>query len=1015
MKNLTLALALLIISITGFSQTLLVGGPTGNGDFEAGTSGWTFVNGTQPNQWVVGSQAAPGFSGNNAVYISSDGSSHSYNTSASTYSYFYKDIAVPAGTNTLWVVFDYICNGEAVSSNFGVEARDAFRIWARSTSEVITPGNELSNVFISAGAGFYNQPSWKRKKVAYLPAATYAGGTVRLIFQWFNDNTNGTQPPAAIDNIEVYSSCQEFIAPSADNSSMTGTSATLVWTTVGNATGYLLRYKKLSDPNSVSTYTNPVTITGGNIYYYTLNGLTPGTDYIAEVSPIGLSCTEYSSPASFRTLDAPVNDDCSGAITLPVWTSTQPGTLATFRGATPSGVSGSCPNSANNDVWFRFVATSEEQLIMTNDPDFGENTYSAKDITLFTGDCNNLQPVAIPCAGDTMSVYQGTTITRIRATGLTPGTTYYVRVNTNNNTGYDDFAISIYGQTTPPSCPQLLRPVFDTVLNYGTPFTFQWRKAAGADAYRLRIFDENGGLTLVYTRDTSYVFTPAAGQNYTWIAQPYNAAAQTTGCTAATFSTCPAIANPVTLTAPNGTSKCANDSVLIKASNGTNIQWFRNNVAITGATADSLWVVQAGSYSVRIFDGSCYSDASNIITVTSLATPAKPQLTASGSTTFCDGSSVTLTSSIDQNNQWFNGSNPISGSNDISYTATTSGMYYVRVENSVTACPNYSDTIQVVASSSPVAPVIFSGGTSICAGDSVRLSSSSTSNNQWYKDGVLISGAIDSFYYAKTAATYSVKISNGSCQSGFSNSIVLTSTAPPAAPVVTPTGGPAFCEGDSVKLTASTGAQTSWYQGTTLLSVSGSIYYAKTAGNYTARVSQGGCTSAASNSVALTTNPLPVKPVVTATGYILSAAAGYSSYQWYLNNTIIAGSTASQVTVLQAGNYKVEVTDNKGCKNISDNFNAVVTGLNDVEVLGYKISIFPNPVQDVVNIAVKPGNSITKKFSITLTDMYGRTLAVSELKDGLNRISLSQYSQGHYFITIRSGNTVKSIKVLKGQ
>lgn len=1014
MKNFTLAIVSLLLTANCFSQTLLVGGSTGNGDFENGNAGWTFVNGTQANKWVVGTQATPGFSGSQVVYISSDGTTHGYDTTSSTYSYFYKDIAVPAGTNTLWVVFDYICAGESVSSNFGVEALDAFRIWARPTSETITPGDELNNVFISAGAGYYNQPVWKRKKVAYLPAATFSGGTMRLIFQWFNNDSKGAQPPAAIDNIEVYSSCQEFIAPSADNSSMTGTSATIVWTTVGNATGYLLRYKKPGEPNSVSTYANPVTIAGGNVYYYTINGLTPGTDYIAEVSPIGLTCTEYSSPAVFRTIDAPVNDDCSGATALPVWTSTQPGTLATFRGATPSSVIGSCQNTANNDVWFKFVATSAEHTIITNDPDFGENTYAAKDITLFSGDCNSLTPVALPCASDTMSVYQGTTVTRLRASGLTPGTTYYIRVNTNNNTSYDAFAISVYGPMTPPSCPQLIRPAYDTVLNYGSPFTFQWSKAAGGDAFRLRIFDDNGGVTIVFTRDTSYTFTPAAGLNYTWIAQPYNAVSQTTGCTAATFSTCPTIANPVTLSAPNGTSKCANDSVLIKASNGTNIQWFRNSIAIPGATADSLWVIQAGNYTVRVLDGTCYSDASNTITITSLATPVKPTLSVSGPTTFCEGSSVTLTSSLDLNNQWFNGTNAISGSTDVSFTANTSGSYYVRVENSVTACPNYSDTVEVVATTTPLAPVIFAPSTTLCTGDSIRLSSSNTSNNQWYKNGAPISGAVDSFYYAKEAASFSVKISNGTCQSGFSNNITLTTTTPPAAPVVTPTGGPAFCEGDSIKLTASTGTETRWYQGTTLQSTTGSIFYAKTAGSYTAKVIQGGCTSPASNSVALTTNPLPIKPVVSATGYILSAPAGYASYQWYLNNTLLTGANTSQVTVLQAGNYKVEVTDNKGCKNISDNFNAVVTGLNDVEVLGYKISIFPNPVKDVVTIAVKPGNSITRKFSATVTDMYGRTLMVSELKDGLNRISLNQYSQGHYFITIRSGNSVKSIKVMRG-
>ncbi len=77
------------------AQTLLIGGSTGNGDFEAGTTGWTFVNGSQTNKWVVSNTPAAGTSGN-ALYVSASAAApyvHAYNTAAPAYSYVYRDVA----------------------------------------------------------------------------------------------------------------------------------------------------------------------------------------------------------------------------------------------------------------------------------------------------------------------------------------------------------------------------------------------------------------------------------------------------------------------------------------------------------------------------------------------------------------------------------------------------------------------------------------------------------------------------------------------------------------------------------------------------------------------------------------------------------------------------------------------------------------------------------------------------------------------------------------------------------
>src|SRR5215203_4683096 len=125
MKKICLAVLLSLFVGTSYSQTQLFGGSIGNGNFENGSTDWVLVNGTQANKWVVSNNATPGFTGN-CMYITTSSTepySHTYNTTTPTYSYFYKDVAIPAGITTVWLVFDFVSNGQVISGPFGQEAK----------------------------------------------------------------------------------------------------------------------------------------------------------------------------------------------------------------------------------------------------------------------------------------------------------------------------------------------------------------------------------------------------------------------------------------------------------------------------------------------------------------------------------------------------------------------------------------------------------------------------------------------------------------------------------------------------------------------------------------------------------------------------------------------------------------------------------------------------------------------------------------------------------------------------
>jgi hypothetical protein len=56
---------------------------------------------------------------------------------------------------------------------------------------------------IQVGANYNQQTTWQTVLNPALNISSFAGTTMRLVFEWRNDSSGGTQPPVAIDNINV--------------------------------------------------------------------------------------------------------------------------------------------------------------------------------------------------------------------------------------------------------------------------------------------------------------------------------------------------------------------------------------------------------------------------------------------------------------------------------------------------------------------------------------------------------------------------------------------------------------------------------------------------------------------------------------------------------------------------------------------------------------------------------------------------------------------------------------------
>ena len=604
----------------------------------------------------------------------------------------------------------------------------------------------------------------------------------------------------------------------------------------------------------------------------------------------------------------------------------------------------------------------------------------------------------------------------------TDGLADIITSNSANNIGsLTYFKNQLQINTGIATCPQLIYPSNNSVnIEHSSPLLMRWRKDINAVSYQLKITPQLGTPILITTTDTSYNFIPIANTIYTWAATPTNLP-NNNNCNSFTFTTCNIITNSTTIISVGGNvSKCVNDSIKLKASTANNIQWFYNNQIIQGQNSDSLWIKSPGNYAIKIFNSGCYSDASNTITINDLLTPSKPILSASGLTTFCSNTTLTLNSNaININNQWYKNNVNIAGANGSTYIINSTGSYFARVTEISTGCHNYSDTIAVIVNAVPVTPVIsvISGNTTFCQNQTLKLGSSSNVGNQWYKDNIVINGAILMEYTTTSGGAYTVKVTQNACTSITSNIINVTVNPVPSAPTLTLSGGNnSFCDGDSVALSTNIVTGIKWYKdGIIINSATNPTYYTKESGNYLVTSTISGCESINNNNLILTKINLPIKPVIQLTnGNNLSVANNYASYKWYLNGLLINGSTSNQILVAQNGKYKVEVTNSgSNCKNISDEFNVVLNDLNAIVLSGDKIKVFPIPVVNNLSIELLRGSFLNETITVSVFDDLGRKIADLKLKNGLNIVNLEAYKNGAYQILLQKGNLKKAVKILK--
>ena len=181
-------------------------------DFEAsGDNGWTLKNGTCTSKWHVGSFTSPaGHSG--SLFISSDGGTTAgYNINAE--SVVVAEKLFQTGTSdSLTISFDLTVEGE--TSNDGYYVYDYLKVFwvpADTVYQASTSWTYYADASYSTNVIMSNATDTTNYTVNMLAGTQTMSTTIanepntskKLVFVWANDNSDGEQPGAIIDNISI--------------------------------------------------------------------------------------------------------------------------------------------------------------------------------------------------------------------------------------------------------------------------------------------------------------------------------------------------------------------------------------------------------------------------------------------------------------------------------------------------------------------------------------------------------------------------------------------------------------------------------------------------------------------------------------------------------------------------------------------------------------------------------------------------------------------------------------------
>jgi PKD repeat protein len=167
--------------------------------------------------------------------------------------------------------------------------------------------------------------------------------------------------------------------------------------------------------------------------------------------------------------------------------------------------------------------------------------------------------------------------------------------------------------------------------------------------------------------------------------------------------------------------------------------------------------------------------------------------------------------------------------------------------------------------------------------------------------------------------------------------------------------------------------------------------------------------TALSNEVTLVVFDPIAAPSISRSGDTLFASAGFASYQWFLNGSLLTTTTVPFILAQVSGNYSVVVADENECMAESAPFSYTASSANSFAAAG--LQLFPNPGTGAYTISF---GAITPS-AVRVHDTSGKVILSTMLQQQAGNFSLDLkgYPAGAYIVVIETVNRAYVTKLIQ--
>lgn len=248
---------------------------------------WMLSNQNYTNKWHIGEAVSN--DGSHSLYVSNNnGVSNSYTVNSSSVVWACRDFVFPGDVASYQISFDIRSYGE-IYNNHPYDYVKVF-VGPPSAQPLPTGNNDVPPLATQLGAEFQLDSIWHN---AVFTLDSTHSGPQRLYFLWKNDDSFGTNPPGAVDNIQITTSDCPIPAQLAAVNILDDV-ATLTWES--DAPTFVLAYKLQED----SVFTEVVLSETS----YPMTGLMPDAVYEWKIKSLCSNEEQsfWSYLQSFQTL-----------------------------------------------------------------------------------------------------------------------------------------------------------------------------------------------------------------------------------------------------------------------------------------------------------------------------------------------------------------------------------------------------------------------------------------------------------------------------------------------------------------------------------------------------------------------------------------------------------------------------------------------------------------------------------------------------------------------------------------